>query len=453
MTERLELIDGIDDHPLIMLSPSVNTITFYVGLPPVDYLTNRVSELLALNPWLAGRMESRNGSKGTDVVFSKSDHNIEDYFMMINDPSLHPAVPYSDLYKRLLHFHVKSGNDCINKPEPLFQVVLIVSDPTHFGVLFSFSHVLGDGFTHYELYGMLSTDSQVRSLQAKRSQDLTALKTQMTGGQDIATYMSSPSMLVNAVCTLLFVPKATVRLHTVNQGWVSEQKAAYLEDTSVPNAVRQEAPFLSTNDVLTSWWFNFTNIDFGLMAMNLRKRIPELTFEMAGNYEYLPAYQRVDFGHPAHIRQSLSRARGHYAPSLPGPFSILSARLSILSSWATFYRDVELTGCTQLLHLPCADDQNIATSNLAVLFRPRKGELALMSFTRGISDEEFSCSGALGEAIMGATAGANTGSGREGTGVLTKVVVLSALVGVGAVLYSYCGGKLDNFNPWSIRNV
>jgi hypothetical protein len=444
------LNNGIDDAPIIMMSPSVNTVTFYEGTPPIDYLRGRVRELLDKNPWLGGHIVSRTGAQGIDLTYSPDGCNVENHFAVVNDPEISTDMQYGALAKALLPMQVKCGNDCLNMPEILFRVVVIVSDETHFGLLFSFSHVLGDGFSHYKLYGMLSKGARARFLQARRHRDTMALVDGYTGGNPLSAFLSSPGFVVSAMGTLLLRPRCDTRMHMISQEWVEQQKQDYVGpnptlEPAVGPEVRKDAPFLSSNDVLTSWWFRFTRSDIGLMAMNLRNRIPELTEQMAGNYEYLAPYQRADFAHPAFIRQSLPSARGFYSGAMPGFLATVGGRISILSSWATFYRDVELEGCEQLLHLPCADDQNVISDNLAVIFRPRKGELAVMSFTRNFTDTDFAAAPALGDTLMGSNGGAGAGISRKNQGALWlmagRVLLAGALMGAGAALYSLYGGK------------
>ena len=66
---------------------------------------------------------------------------------------------------------MKKGKDCVNKSEPLFRVVIgeINNNPNRFFLLFSLSHVLGDGHTFYKLYSMLSTECEPQPLEAERN--------------------------------------------------------------------------------------------------------------------------------------------------------------------------------------------------------------------------------------------------------------------------------------------
>ena len=46
-----------------------------------------------------------------------------------------------------------------------------------------------------------------------------------------------------------------------------------------------EIPYVSTNDIITSWFFRTRNHDYGMMLVNFRNRICGLTDTDAGNYE------------------------------------------------------------------------------------------------------------------------------------------------------------------------
>jgi hypothetical protein len=42
-----------------LMLPSLSTITFYTGEPPINFLRSRIGDIVAKNPWLQGRLVSR----------------------------------------------------------------------------------------------------------------------------------------------------------------------------------------------------------------------------------------------------------------------------------------------------------------------------------------------------------------------------------------------------------
>jgi len=69
-------------------------------------------------------------------------------------------------------------------------------DDHSFALIFSMSHVVGDGFTYYSILSMLSEDSEVYSLDPTRSEDATSRCLQLSGHDEIK-YMTSLPQLIN----------------------------------------------------------------------------------------------------------------------------------------------------------------------------------------------------------------------------------------------------------------
>ena len=70
--------------------------------------------------------------------------------------------------------------------------------------------------------------------------------------------------------------------YLVNTEWLAEQKAA-AKGTG-------ETGFVSSNDVLTSWFLSTGKYDSGCMVFNLRDRIPGYDSTHAGNYQSMIHY-------------------------------------------------------------------------------------------------------------------------------------------------------------------
>jgi hypothetical protein len=140
-------------------------------------------------------------------------------------------------------------------------------------------------------------------------------------------------------------------------------------------------PFISTNDILTQWLFKECSATIGLMAINLRGKVPECTNSMAGNFEYMIPYQPVDFEEPSQIRKSLQHLRRATGTPFPGFWTKIRCRQCVVSSWATNSTQVNLPGAFRhVLHLPVFDLSKLACEG-AVIFQPRSGELAAVMFT------------------------------------------------------------------------
>jgi len=169
-----------------------------------------------------------------------------------------------------------------------------------------------------------------------------------------------------------------------------------------------QVPFISTNDALTSWFLREMKSDMNIMVANFRSREPSilgLAEHHAGNYEANVPYFPGDVETPALIRQSIRSADGGFrarragSPTtrIPSFSTLLHNRSSIITNWATFYRDVVLQDSGQdatedngagtyspKLHLPIMESDGLITSvwHNGIVFRPHAGELAMFMITR-----------------------------------------------------------------------
>mmetsp|Transcript_28905 Transcript_28905/g.39888 ORF Transcript_28905/g.39888 Transcript_28905/m.39888 type:complete len:151 (+) Transcript_28905:802-1254(+) len=119
------------------------------------------------------------------------------------------------------------------------------------------------------------------------------------------------------------------------------------------------------------------------MAMNMRGRITNLDSKDVGNYENFLAYRPRDYQTPALIRQSVIRftRAGRPRTQLPSFWELLcDGRMSIISNWCSFYGDLELPGCKQLMHVPVYDlvGETAPGEAMCCVFRPRGDKLAVM---------------------------------------------------------------------------
>ena len=176
--------------------------------------------------------------------------------------------------------------------------------------------------------------------------------------------------------------------------------------------------FVSSNDVLTNWFFQYSNCTQGFMAINLRNRFGggngaggegnnnKITNVHAGNYE-TTIYYRVPqdtCNNPMLIRQSLSNFhRVHTYDQKPTFYEFATSNFSLITNWSSFtnanvnMNSVGTQGQREqeeayeyklLLHMPVLDitTANKMPSTLAVcvIFRPKPNQLGVMIF----GDEE-----------------------------------------------------------------
>ncbi|KAG9407780.1 hypothetical protein AC1031_021020 [Aphanomyces cochlioides] len=187
--------------------------------------------------------------------------------------------------------------------------------------------------------------------------------------------MSSFPLICNILGTLLFSPKPNYALRTISKDWIAREKAKAVAD--LPNVA-----FVSTNDVLTSWFFRQCNSVVGFMTINYRGRMKGLASHLAGNYTSWLGYQPEDYASPALIRESLTSnvLRRVRSGNFPWMFK---GTASVITSWATLYKPAVIPEWTMQEHLPCNNPSGTCPfTNRCVVFQRTPTELGVLLLTR-----------------------------------------------------------------------
>merc|ERR1711920_1137689 len=120
---------------------------------------------------------------------------------------------------------------------------------------------------------------------------------------------------------------------------------------------------------------------------------------MGGNYESLLYYMPSDVS-PALIRKSITgqpyRRAAEPATELPGFMTMAGGRLSMISTWVSFYSDVKFEQCHQTMHMPLGDF-SISPFEYAQIWCPSAGRLAIMCCLRPEAEERLRAD--LGDAL------------------------------------------------------
>jgi hypothetical protein len=403
--------------------PPVTTVTLYEGSAPVKFLHSRIASMLKKNPWLTSRIVKKNTADGVvAMAFSKSFEAmsvIDQHFSVYKpgDVGFSLDMSYEELVHSLLPVQCARSKPATDKNEVLFKVAVVPieagangsvqSMPLQqtialpgFALVVSMNHTLGDGHTYYKLYSMLSADSDVNELDPVRVSDFEVAKTNVIGKREAAMFKSA-GLTFGILGTYLGTKigrraPQNICINEVNPAWVAKEKAmAKLEG---------QAPFVSTNDVLSSWFFRKMESEVNIMVANFRSRQPpvlNLSDSHAGNYEANLPYFPGDVESPALIRQSIRDADGAFRANragspeteIPSFWKLLRNKTSIITNWATFYCDVNLQDNVQdnkesttkpKLHLPIMEPDGIITSvwSTAIIFRPRAGKIGMLMITR-----------------------------------------------------------------------
>jgi len=400
---------------------SITTITFFDGIINHTKLNNRIKKIVNLNPWLQGQLIKKKDSdrvylkylrfttstdddddgneEGVDCDGDDSNTNSDDVFTIIKNKNLYPKMKLCDMHDIIRSYRVKRGYACINKKELLFKVTLIITGLKSFALIISLSHVIGDGHTMYRIYKMLSDDQDIIALNPMRDMDFDNKVKILTKTTTLpAEWLTSLGCIINSIRSLLFESKNTL-LFDINNEWIEHEKTEYskknnynYDNTVSSSSSSSSSLFISTNDIITSWVMMLTKCDIGLMTINYRNRLSNLTNEYAGNYQSMIIYQYDDYHSPSLIRASLQNCCRVISRNLPGFFASINIKILLITNWSTFYTELKFKNCKEILHLPVALDKLTDKSTIsygAILFKSNPTQYSILSSWYNITSEDM----------------------------------------------------------------
>ena len=390
--------------PLICKSPPTSTVTFFRGSTAAAgrYLEGRVAAIVEANPWL-GSVLDRDPDGGEMALYRPPDGGSSRRFRRRDDVRLGRGdASYRHMVGALEGATCRTSEESVGTEAPLWQVSLVpdAREPDHgFALVVSANHSLVDGHGFYRLYGMLSRETTVEALSPVRKQELAARILEATGGEPSLMAASPPGFLLRFVGGMLrnkLFPATESLGFVVDPAWIEGRKAASRGD---------DAPYVSTNDVITSAFFRACEPDCASMTINFRGRVEGCTDDDVGNYEDMVTYMPADFETPALIRRSVTGPPFVRAAVPPTRMLTnrqhLGAKYAVITSWATFARPLRIDGAEETLHLPLFDFPATTPASVLgamVVFKPRPGKEDVACLCGGSRDmiERVRASGMVG---------------------------------------------------------
>lgn len=390
-------------------TPSISTVTFYEGASPRSHVEQRVKAIVSANPFLRCRLvqltdseanvlNSRYGtSSGVCAVYPTEYKTSEalECFQFVKDAGVSNARPYAELVQQVKKYNVPLGEVAIDKDLPLFCVTLIeVEENKKYCMMVSLCHTIADGFTFYKLYSMLSTTTPVTSIDIER---VTEFSQELSGNLNFGTaWWELPFVIWGSLCNKYLQPRMQARVCLINNEYVQAEKNTYTatqtkpphSDNSNNSSAANKPQYLSTNDIVTSWFFRFSDVDLGFMIANFRGRKRYLSETHGGNYQGRILFLRSDMQKPESVRESIVdfRPTSGAIPTIP---VIAGMNIALITNWATFYTDVEYPQCKQVIHLPVIDVSDAVLRQCLVIFQANTGTLGVILWTRGIEQSQF----------------------------------------------------------------
>jgi len=354
--------------------------TVFEGDAPIQEIRERLVQIVAANPWLVGRLRMSPES-GKPAVWIPPFPDLGDSFVQVcGDGSVDAALNSLDT-PVCSHLMPKAGVACLdNDQEPLFILQLVVDvRQRRFLLTSSLSHHVGDGASHYRIYGMLHPSASVEALHIDRVKFVDALRAQKdadTGRKWGLHKTLEPVQLQHDAVPSVFT-------FYVDHEWIADQKRKRM-----PVKPSDEVPWLSTNDVLTSWFFSVVKPAVGMIIVDCRgkaygdaparKMIMDLQLsdKFVGNYHDAYLFLPSEYAEPANIRRALTRltegeCAGH--PVDPGADEKGGA---FITNWAALYQDLQFEGCRQILHFPFQAGGCHPIDPEMVIFKPTASTIA-----------------------------------------------------------------------------
>jgi hypothetical protein len=334
--------------------------------------------------------------KGIQLYYGK---HFESCFQAVTRTSkFNFGLSYDEVAAIALPYVVKKGQECIDKDEPLFKVSVLVhgEEKKQFIVVFSVSVIVADVHTFYKLYNMMNADVDGTTLNATRNLDFSQSIRKTLGKSEVDWITSSSSRQNGIAITAKLFPRVKPSAFYVEEdSWLPKAKKTHSAGTN----------WVSTNDILTSWFFNLCHCDYAFMLVNFRNRLLNLDDKHAGNYSENILYRPDDYDRPLLIRASLTTGgykraaqienrfrKGTHSTPLPSVFTALKNNSAASENWCGAYQNLMMHDCIQLLHIPVIVDYNaLPHRNVMYIFKPTAGSIGMLLFERDrlIIDHEY----------------------------------------------------------------
>ena len=302
--------------------------------------------------------------------------------------------------------------------------------------MLSISHQIVDGATYYRIYNMLLKGIPIVGLNPIRIENLKDLRNNqlsLDNLEDTPGYMISclRGLIVKLIATTIgwksvqhtynFILVDSDKIQQIKNDHTMQQQQQQQDNTTSSNnndndpkpttSLSSSSSYISTNDIISSWFFNYCHCKYGGMLLNMRSpRCSSLSMNLAGNYEeYIHYRVSEDIQQPHSIRQSLlstpymQRIKTKHKPFTS--WEMLFEDYAVISNWSTFHienkdddvnnknddgdntstssrrRKNVLYDCHLMKHMPFFDPYTVLPCSslaLCVIYQVRKDQLGLL---------------------------------------------------------------------------
>jgi hypothetical protein len=384
-----------DESGGLMMEEGITTISFYNGNfhDASTALRAQFALVVAKNRWLAGRLVKAKSGVVLRQPANPSAQEIDAIFTATSADAtgtgfkLIPTSPYTQICTEIYtskKVTVESGSSLVDKNKPIAILTLAESVKGEFALIFSLSHAVADGRTYYEILKMLQPGAVSRELQTTRVMSFSESMRDKCGRKEI-DWADSPS--TNFMYTVSMLPAMLecgkkVTCHAFNLD--DERLAA----TKLKEAKDGGVPYVTTNDILTSGFFNECGSRIGMMGFDCREKIDGVSADLAGNYVTALILDPDVFATPATLRKMYSSTPYKTTERpLSGCCGCADASFAMVTNWSSFAGGlITLEGCELVIHLPVQNPVN-CVYDLMIPFSSGVGKKGVICWTLN-SDEE-----------------------------------------------------------------
>jgi hypothetical protein len=401
---------GVVDTPLLKFESNwmgvlhvwpITTMQFYTGDPnaAATYLKTRLLEVAKANPWIGSTIvkDKKKHGKLLAIRYSISDPPIDDIFEVNNDLDINENMPYGELQEKMIAAKtvcLPTGAGLIKSGKPVCKLTVAPrKDKSGFAVIFSMSHTVGDGHTHYAILNMLSSTATVKEMQVVRKEEFSmeGVGSKITGEKEFKFMMNPGVCMMCYYIGIMMRKKVNPECYLIDAEKLKVLKESAKSETGA-------APYVSTNDIITSGFGRATKAQMLTMPVNIRGKEENCSKDLAGNYWTGLMFGADALSSPNSIRHCLNGQAPHSRVTLPS-CCIKGNWSSMITNWSSMSDgSLDIPDCTQTLHLPYLNTKEMLEDG-CVVFKARPNQIAVMLFLHSVSIEDVKKELPLGEKV------------------------------------------------------
>ena len=369
----------------------ITTIQYYTGdtNAAATWLENRWKEVVTANPWVCSTLvkDKKKHGKLLAMRYSKDSPDIARTFQVKDGLDLDQNMPYADLCKTISDAKdicVSNGNGLIKSEMPVCKLTFAPNkEKNGFAVIFSMCHVVGDGHTYYSILNMLSATSEIVGMDVTRNEKFSMEEAgpEITGEKEYKFLLSPP------FCMMCYYMGIMMKAKKVEPEcyYVDTEKLKELKEKA--KTEEGAAPYVSTNDLITSGFGRAVKAQMLHMPANIRGKKEGCGKNLAGNY-----ITEIILGDDAltsanSIRQILNGKAPFSRGKMPG-CCISGNWAAMITNWSSMSEgNVEIPDCTQTMHLPYLNTKEMMEDS-CVIFKARPNQVACMFFLQSVTIED-----------------------------------------------------------------